>query len=129
MESTMIWGLGGAAIGAGAVGAAWLWFSRQPEIPIVIKDETAEKQQDVILQLTDLDLVKPVCAPDFIEKNTDLLCREMFCRMQQRGIDAKTGSECENIGNVLNKKAIRDACKHAIPESERACLEFFDRRI
>lgn len=125
----MIWGLGGAAIGAGAVGAAWLWFSRQPEIPIVIKDETAEKQQDVILQLTDLDLVKPVCAPDFIEKNTDLLCREMFCRMQQRGIDAKTGSECENIGNVLNKKAIRDACKHAIPETERACLEFFDRRI
>lgn len=125
----MLWGLGGAAIGAGAVGAAWLWFSRQPEIPIVIKDETAEKQQDVILQLTDLDLVKPVCAPEFIEKNTDLLCREMFCRMQQRGIDAKTGSECENIGNVLNKKAIRDACKHAIPESERACLEFFDRRI
>ena len=125
----MIWGLGGAAIGAGAVGAAWLWFSRQPEIPIVIKDETAEKQQDVILQLTDLDLVKPVCSPDFIEKNTDLLCREMFCRMQQRGIDAKTGSECENIGNVLNKKAIRDACKHAIPETERACLEFFDRRI
>ena len=125
----MIWGLGGAAIGAGAVGAAWLWFSRQPEIPIVIKDETAEKQQDVILQLTDLDLVKPVCSPEFIEKNTDLLCREMFCRMQQRGIDAKTGSECENIGNVLNKKAIRDACKHAIPESERACLEFFDRRI
>ena len=125
----MLWGLGGAAIGAGAVGAAWLWFSRQPEIPIVIKDETAEKQQDVILQLTDLDLVKPVCSPEFIEKNTDLLCREMFCRMQQRGIDAKTGSECENIGNVLNKKAIRDACKHAIPESERACLEFFDRRI
>lgn len=125
----MIWGLGGAAIGAGAVGAAWLWFSRQPDIPIVIKDETAEKQQDVILQLTDLDLVKPVCSPDFIEKNTDLLCREMFCRMQQRGIDAKTGSECENIGNVLNKKAIRDACKHAIPETERACLEFFDRRI
>ena len=125
----MIWGLGGAAIGAGAVGAAWLWFSRQPEIPIVIKDETAEKQQDVILQLTDLDLVKPVCSPEFIEKNTDLLCREMFCRMQQRGIDAKTGSECENIRNVLNKKAIRDACKHAIPESERACLEFFDRRI
>ena len=125
----MLWGLGGAVIGAGTVGAAWLWFSRQPDIPIVIKDETAEKQQDVILQLTDLDLVKPVCAPDFIEKNTDLLCREMFCRMQQRGIDAKTGSECENISNVLNKKAIRDACKHAIPETERACLEFFDRRI
>ncbi len=125
----MIWGLGGAAIGAGAVGAAWLWFSRQPEIPIVIKDKTAEKQQDVIIQLTDLDLVKPVCSPEFIAKNTDLLCREMFCRMQQRGIDAKTGSECENIGNVLNKKAIRDACKHAIPETERACLEFFDRRI
>ena len=129
METTIIWGLGGAVIGAGTVGAAWLWFSRQPDIPIVIKDETAEKQQAVILQLTDLDLVKPVCAPDFIEKNTDLLCREMFCRMQQRGIDAKTGSECENIGNVLNKKAIRDACKHAIPETERACLEFFDRRI
>jgi len=124
-----MWGIGGAVIGAGAVGAAWLFFQRKPDVPIIIKDETAEKQQDVILQLTDLDLVKPVCAPEFIEKKTDLLCREMFCRMQQRGVDAKTGSECENIGNVLNKKAIRDACKHAIPDSERACLEFFDRRI
>ena len=83
MESTTIYGLGGLAIGAGAVGAVWLFFHRKPDIPLVIKDETAEKQQDVILQLTDLDLVKPVCDPVFIEKNSDLLCREMFCRMQQ----------------------------------------------
>ncbi|MEC8257198.1 MAG: hypothetical protein VXZ87_03920 [Bacteroidota bacterium] len=129
MDATTVWGIGGAIVGASAVGAAWLWFHRDPELPIVIKDETAEKQQDVILQLTDFDLVKPVCAPKFIEENTDLLCREMFCRMQQRGVDAKTGNECENIANVSNKKAILKACKHAIPEVERECIEFFDRRI
>ena len=129
MESTTIYGLSGIAIGAGAVGAVWLFFHRKPEIPLVIKDETAEKQQDVILQLTDLDLVKPVCNPVFIEKNSDLLCREMFCRMQQRGIDAKTGSECENIGNVLNKKAIINTCKNENEETERKCIEVFDRRI
>ena len=130
MDSTIIWGIGGAAIGAGTVGALWLWFQRNPDVPIVIKDETAEKQQDVILQLTDFDLAKPVCDPDFIEKNTNLLCRELFCGMQQRGIDSKTaGKECEAISNVLNKKAIREFCKHPIPDSERECLEFFDRRI
>lgn len=129
METSTIWGLGGLVIGAGTVGGLWLWFQRTPEITVV-HDKTSEKIQDVIIQLTDLDLVKPVCSPEFIEKNTDLLCREMFCRMQQRGIDAKSGAiECEAISNVSNKKAIRKFCKHPIPESERACLEFFDRRI
>ena len=129
METTTLWGLGGAIVGAGTVGALWFIFQRKPEIPIVVHDKTSEKQQDVIIQLTDLDLVKPVCTPQFIAKNTDLLCREMFCRMQQRGIDAKTGSECENIGNVLNKKAIREACKNENADLQRDCVEFFDRRI
>lgn len=126
--------------------------------PIVVQDNTSEKQQDVIIQLTDLDLVKEACSSKFIvdQKQGSLLCRELFCRMQQRGVDAKTGAnECESISNVSNKVAIREFCELAatieetkvsvaIEEGEettttfpaqtdtdkvKQCIEFFDRRI
>ena len=69
-------------------------------------EQVAKEQIKVQLQLTDLDLVKPLCTPKFIAANDDhsLICRELFCRMQTRGIDSKTaGSDCESIGNMLNK--------------------------
>ena len=84
--------------------------------PIVIEDNTAEKQQDVVLQLTDLDLVKEACSSEFIvdKEQGDILCRELFCRMQQRGVDAKTGAtECEAISNAANKKMIFQFCTAA----------------
>ena len=84
--------------------------------PIVIQDNTAEKQQDVVLQLTDLDLVKEACSSTFIvdKEQGDILCRELFCRMQQRGVDAKTGAtECEAISNAANKKMIFQFCTAA----------------
>lgn len=84
--------------------------------PIVIEDNTSEKQQDVVLQLTDLDLVKEACSSEFIvdKEQGDILCRELFCRMQQRGIDAKTGAtECEAISNAANKKMIFQFCTAA----------------
>ena len=128
----------------------------QPTEPVVIQDNTAEKQQDVVLQLTDLDLVKEACSPSFIvdKEQGDILCRELFCRMQQRGVDAKTGaSECEAISNVANKKMIINFCtaqatyevpkeiegsesvdptekkKVVNPEIKKQCIELFDRRI
>ena len=67
---------------------------------------TATEQVKLQQKLTDYDLVKPVCTPEFIKSSVDgsLLCRELFCRMQQRGIDSKTSQvDCSNIGNMLNK--------------------------
>ena len=118
---------GGAGFGFGQLG--------KKTAPIVIQDLTAEKQQDVVLQLTDLDLVKEACSSEFIvvQKQGSLLCRELFCRMQQRGTDAKTGAmECEGIANISNKTAIYEFCEASTSEIEgglKACIEFFDRRI
>ena len=63
----------------------------------------------MIKQVTDPDLVAVSClGKEHIDQHGDLLCREMFCRLQQRGIDAKTSStECEEISNIaINKKII-----------------------
>jgi len=127
--------------------------------PVVIQDNTSEKQQDVVLQLTDLDLVKEACSSEFIvgKSQGDVLCRELFCRMQQRGVDAKTGaSECEAISNVKNKITIHSFCTEMATKTVeeptsldlegvetsvlssvkvvddvtfKSCVEFFDRRI
>lgn len=146
----------GLVVGGGA-GFGIAKLGKKPD-PIIIEDKTSEKQQDVVLQLTDLDLVKEACSSEFIvnQKQGPLLCRELFCRMQQRGVDAKTGaSECESISNVSNKVAIREFCEAAaiIEQKEikvgveageetksifppqvdedklKQCIEFFDRRI
>lgn len=139
---------GGAGFGVAQIG------KKKPVTPVVVHDQTSEKQQDVVLQLTDLDLVKEACSSEFIvtQEQGPLLCRELFCRMQQRGVDAKTGAtECESISNVANKAAIHDFCEAAAaaslndkegteevvssaPQSAdkdavKACIEFFDRRI
>ena len=65
--------------------------------PVVI---TGSKEGE---KLADVDLVKIPCSSEFISENSDLLCRELFCRMQQRGIDAKTSTvDCAAISNVNN---------------------------
>jgi len=80
--------------------------------------------------LTAPDLLKVACSAEHIEKNGDLLCREMFCRMQSRGIDAKTsGVECEQISNVNNKRAMMEICEKIPTDKQKACDDFFDMRI
>jgi len=81
--------------------------------------------------LTAPDLLKVACSAEHIEKHGDLLCREMFCRMQSRGIDAKTsGVECEQISNVSNKKTMMKICDSMdTPEKQEGCYDFFDKRI
>jgi len=80
--------------------------------------------------LTAPDLLKVACSAEHIEKNGDLLCREMFCRMQSRGIDAKTsGVECEQISNVNNKRAMMEICEKIPTEKQKSCYDFFDKRI
>jgi len=82
--------------------------------------------------LTDLDLIKPICNPDFMAAHGPLLCREMFCRMMQRGIDKASDTACEAIANINNKTAIVSYCHALHPDDrdrERGCVELFDRRI
>lgn len=94
-----------------------------------LKDKVAEGQIDVQKNLTDLDLVKEACSSGFIvaQKQGDGLCRELFCRMQQRGIDSKTsGSECESISNINNSSTIIQKCSQLeSPEAQEKCFDVF----
>jgi len=117
--------LGGLIVGGGAGAAIMAKIRKEPE-PIV--DVTSEAQQEVILQLTDLDLVQAPCSSEFIKENNNLLCRELFCRMQQRGIDAQTsGAECEEIANVSNSITIFEYCSKQT-ENLDECLRVFRER-
>ena len=119
--------IGGLAAGIG--GTVLILKSKQPAPPVVVREVVAEKQQDVVLQLTDLDLIRPICSPEYISTNTDLLCREMFCRQMQRGTDKASDLDCESIGNISNKTSIISYCDKVSPDDRKGCVELFDRRI
>ena len=98
------------------------------------KDEVAIGQIQVQKQLTDIDLIKPICDPQYIkeDENGSLLCRALFCRMQQRGLDSKTSQlDCSNISNQLNKSHLFRFCTKSTKTKEdfRSCIELFDRRL
>ena len=121
-------GLSGIIIGG--VSTLAITKNRQPErervepvAPVVI-----DPIGDVAKQLTNLDLLVEPCSPEFIEKNTDLLCREMYCRVMQRGVEAKTsGVECEEISNVANSSKIINHCETFL-ENKEECYEKYRER-
>ena len=92
-------------------------------------DEVAEAQQEVIKQLTDLDLIKEICAPEQTKtKEGFLLCREMTCFVYSRGIDSQTsGKQCEEISNISNTISMIEYCKEHT-DSGSICYEIFYRR-
>jgi len=105
----VIYGLLGGAV-LGVFGTLYVKKGKEPVVieqpePIVITEsKVAEK-------LTDIDLLKIPCSSDYIQEHGDLLCREMFCLMQTRGIDAKvSGSDCSAISNVQNTLVILETC-------------------
>lgn len=122
----------GIALGiGGTVGIQAASKSNEPVIVAVGGDEVAKGQTEVQKQLTDLDLVKDICAPAFIveQKQGDLLCREMFCRMQQRGIDAQTSqTDCNEIANISNTKSIQAACDALEGDALEKCTDLFFKR-
>ena len=120
-------------LGVGIGGTLFAKRAKKPD-PVVVAvggDEVAKGQVDVQKQLTNLDLVKEICAPEYIVKQEqgDLLCRELFCRMQQRGIDAQTSqSDCNEIANIANTKSIQAACKGLEKEAHEVCVDLFFKR-
>lgn len=100
---------------------------REPEREIV-EPVIIDPVGDVAKNLTNLDLLVEPCSPEFIEKSSDLLCREMFCRMMTRGVDSKTsGSECEEISNVANSSKIVNHCETFL-ENKEECYEKYRER-
>ncbi len=113
--------IGGMILGGGAVA---LLQKPQPT-----DDKTSQTQQEVIKQLTDLDIIKDLCHPDKINTTAGLLtCRELTCLVYTRGIDSQTsGKTCEEISNLQNSIAIMEYCKDRF-EDETTCYDVFWRR-
>ena len=112
---------GGAGITAGVI------KNKEPRI--------IEKTIEVDRSLSNADLLKVPCSAIYIKENGEALCREMFCRMNTRsGNQSNTASakECEAISNTINKSYVLKKCKDLGKEDadkEKACIEFFDRRL
>lgn len=117
--------LGGLLLGGGAV------FGLKHETKSTGNEDVAKGQIEVQKNLTNFDIVMPICSPEYIkEHNSDLLCRELTCLMFTRGLDSQTnGATCEEISNVLNKRAIIDYCNTFESEEHQSnCINLFWRR-
>lgn len=129
---SMVWWVVIGVVAGGAGGAGIMYRIQATEEPVVAPAPVATAQLEVQKQLSDLDLIKPVCAPEYVEKQGDLLCRELFCRMVQRGIDGTTKQDCEQISNMANKMSLWSYCSTQSkedPDIRRVCIELFDRRL
>tara|TARA_Y100001973_G_C5207136_1_gene342383 strand:+ start:1779 stop:2207 length:429 start_codon:yes stop_codon:yes gene_type:complete len=134
----------GLIVGAGTgTGITWnIMKNRAPEVKVVETNKVVEKMVEVDSSLTETDLLKVPCSADYMEKNGEALCREMFCRMNTRSgnsSNAATAKECEAISNTINKAYIQEQCTKAakgmdleageFDKHRKACIEFFDRRL
>tara|TARA_R100001594_G_scaffold146844_1_gene198863 strand:- start:121 stop:522 length:402 start_codon:yes stop_codon:yes gene_type:complete len=113
--------IGGIIIGGGTVA---LLKNDAPK-----DDKTSQTQQQVIKQLTDLDVIKELCTSEKVSNIEDrLLCRSMSCLVYSRGIDSQTsGKECEEISNLANAISIMEYCKDRF-EDKTDCYDVFWRR-
>ena len=96
-----------------------------------IKSDVAAAQLVTTENVTDISLLEVPCSAEYIDKSEtgDLLCREMYCLLQNRGLDASTSqAQCEEISNLKNSLVILDACEGLAPEPYRACLAIFSQR-
>ena len=82
---------------------------------------------DLQKNLTAPDLIAVPCSEEFIDKNGEGLCREMFCRLQTREGDGASQSECEEIANLNNTISILSECKVMEIEIDQ-CLKVLDTR-
>ena len=121
MVEIILAGLVGVLIGIGGTKV----LDRPPQT----EDKTSQGQQEVIKQLTDLDVVKELCTPEnTASKQGMLLCREMTCLVYSRGIDSQTGGkQCEEISNIQNTISMIEYCKDQ-GQSGSLCHELFWRR-
>jgi len=91
------------------------------------QEQVANTQQQVIKQLTDLDLVKELCNREELTIQDRLLCRELTCHIYSRGTDSQTaGSTCEEIININNTISMDSWCnQYQDGALKQDCIELF----
>ena len=124
-------------IGAGGgTGITWSLMKNRKVDPVIVEtNKVVEKMVEVDNSLTDQDLLKIPCSKEYMEANGEGLCREKFCRMNTRSgnqSNSATAKECEAISNTINKAFVQEHCQTLSggdDEKNKACIEFFDRRL
>lgn len=129
--------LGGGLLTGGALYALearsnkWedLSIQQSEVIDRVLEVQNSIHKGEIDLQknLTAPDLIAVPCSEEFIDKNGEGLCREMFCRLQTREGDGASQSECEEIANLNNTISILTECKQLELEVDQ-CLKVLDTR-
>jgi hypothetical protein len=129
--------LGGGLLTGGALYALearsnkWedLSIQQSEVIDRVLEVQNSIHKGEIDLQknLTAPDLIKVPCSEEFIDKNGEGLCREMFCRLQTREGDGASQSECEEIANLNNTISILTECKALEVEIDQ-CIKVLDTR-
>ena len=117
----------GLAVGGGSVFA--VTHNDKPVAPVVVADVSAQKQAEVQVNLSNLDIVKPVCTSEFIKENGDGLCREMFCFAQSQSTTGAAGEKgCDAISNINNTKVILATCSTLEAQPRLECFQTFRER-
>lgn len=116
--------IGGMIVG-GSLTFGLMKGTQEAPVPIVVPSDPVAKE------LGKLDVVLPICEPKFIEKKGDGLCRELMCMTQTNSATGEvSGTTCDNITNLRNKKAIISFCgsQHSEAEDIAKCIDLFQRR-
>ena len=127
----MLWIVVAAAAGlvVGGGGAFVLTHREAPVAPVVVADVSAQKQAEVQVNLSNLDIVKPVCTAEFIATNGDGLCREMFCFAQANSTTGAAGEKsCDAVSNVNNTLVILKTCGTLDGQPRLECFQTFRER-
>jgi hypothetical protein len=118
--------IGGLLFG---IGGTLYVKKREPVQEIVLPEPIVIMESKVAERLTDIDLLTVPCSSEYIGVNGDLLCREMFCLMQTRGIDAKvSGQDCNAISNVQNTLVILETCRDVESKIDDKCIQIYRER-
>lgn len=112
----------GLAVGGGGVFAI-THKKPEPTPDVVVPNEVVQEQ------LSNLDIVKPVCTTEFIQQNGDGLCREMFCFAQSNSTVGAAGEKgCDAISNINNTKVILSTCSPLETQPRLECFQTFRER-
>ena len=125
----MVWIAVAAVAGILVGGGGAFALTREKPAPPVVADVSAQKQAEVQVNLSNLDIVKPVCSAEFIKDNGDGLCREMFCYAQANSTTGAAGEKsCDAVSNVNNTLVILRTCGTLEGPARVECFQTFRER-
>ena len=126
----MTWIIVAAIAGLAVGGGGMFAFTHEKAAPpVVVADVSAQKQAEVQVNLSNLDIVKPVCTAAFIATNGDGLCREMFCFAQANSTTGAAGEKsCDAVSNVNNTLVILKTCGSLEGAPRAECFQTFRER-